>query len=183
MDPISIINQYYAPDSQAYTVLMTHSEYVVEKALKAAAHVRSMKPDTGFIEEAGMLHDIGIIQTHAPQMGCFGESPYICHGYLGRKIVEKAGFPKHALVCERHTGVGLSVRDIRKGKLPLPERDMRPVTLEEQIICYADKYYSKSKGKFGKQKSVKKIRRQLKKISKANVVQFNQWLELFEQSK
>jgi len=156
LDPISIIKQHYIPDSQAYTALMTHSEYVVEKALKAAANVRHLKPDTRFIEEAGMLHDIGIIQTHAPQMGCFGELLYICHGYLGREIVEKAGFPKHALVCERHVGVGLSLRDIRKQRLPLPMHDMRPVTLEEQIICYADKFYSKSKGKFGKQKSVKK---------------------------
>ncbi len=181
MDPISLINRYYVPDSQAYTALMTHSEYVVEKALEAAANVRSMQPDTRFIEEAGMLHDIGIVQTHAPQMGCFGEYAYICHGYLGRAIVEKAGFPEHALVCERHIGAGLSVRDIRKQKLPLPERDMRPVTLEEKIICYADKFYSKSKGKFGRQKSFEKIRQQLKKINQANVVQFNQWIELFEQ--
>ncbi|MDM8555682.1 HDIG domain-containing protein [Desulfococcaceae bacterium HSG7] len=180
MDPTLIIKRYYAPDSQAYTALMAHSEYVVEKALKAACHVKHLKPDTRFIEEAGMLHDIGIVQTHAPKMGCFGEHPYICHGYLGREMVEKAGFPKHALVCERHVGVGLSVNDIHKQKLPLPVRDMRPVTLEEQIISYADKYYSKSKGKFGKQKSLKKIRRQLKKIKKDYVVQFDQWLELFE---
>ena len=180
MDPILIIKRYYAPDSQAYTALVTHSEYVVEMALKVAANVRHLNPDTRFIEEAGMLHDIGMIQTHAPQMGCFDEHPYICHGYLGREMVEKAGFPKHALVCERHVGVGLSVKDIRKQKLPLPVRDMRPVTLEEKIICYADKFYSKSKGKFGKKKPLKKIRRQLKKFGKAHLVQFNQWLDIFE---
>ena len=167
MDPISVIQQHYRSDSQAYTVLMRHSEYVVEKALKAAAHVKHLKPDTRFIEEAGMLHDIGIIQTHAPQMGCFGDYPYICHGYLGRAMVEKAGFPKHARVCECHVGVGLSVKDIRKQKLPLPERDMRPVTLEEQIICFADKFYSKSKGKFGRQKSVKKNQAAVKKNQKS----------------
>jgi uncharacterized protein len=72
MDPILIVKRYYAPDSQAYTALVTHSEYVVEMALKAAANVRDLKPDTRFIEEAGMLHDIGIVKTDAPQMGCFG---------------------------------------------------------------------------------------------------------------
>ena len=58
-------------------------------------------------------------------------------------MLMEAGLPKHARVCERHTGTGLTVEDIRSQKLPLPERDMCPETLEEQIICYADNFYRK----------------------------------------
>ena len=45
--------------------------------------------------------------------GCYGDKDYICHGYLGRALLEKEGLPAHALVCERHVGVGLSISDIR----------------------------------------------------------------------
>ncbi len=180
MDPVAIIKQYYRPNSKAYTALMTHGEYVAAKALRVAEHVKHLKPDTRFIEEAGLVHDIGMVMTHAPRMGCFGQYPYIHHGIMGREIMERAGFPRHGLVCERHIGVGLSIEDIREQKLPLPLRDMRPVTLEEKIICYADKFYSKSKGRYGHEKSIKKIRKKLKKIKKAYRVQFDQWVELFE---
>ncbi|MEZ4602993.1 MAG: hypothetical protein R2861_06175 [Desulfobacterales bacterium] len=40
----------------------------------------------------------------------------------------------------------MSVDEIQTHHLPLPLRSMVPVTLEEEIICYADKFFSK-KGK------------------------------------
>ncbi|MFI3239735.1 MAG: phosphohydrolase, partial [Bacteroidales bacterium] len=46
---------------------------------------------------------------------------------------------------ERHTGSGLTATEIASARLPLPIRDMLPVTVEERLICYADKFYSKSK--------------------------------------
>lgn len=99
--------------------------------------------DTVFLEEAAMLHDIGIFLTHAPGIQCFGTEPYICHGYLGAGLVRKEGFPRHALVCERHTGAGLSLKDIMDQKLPVPHREMLPVSMEEQVICFADKFFRK----------------------------------------
>jgi uncharacterized protein len=47
---------------------------------------------------------------------------------------------------ERHVGVGISRQEIRDRNLPLPLRDMLPASLEEIIICYADKFFSKSNG-------------------------------------
>ena len=42
----------------------------------------------------------------------------------------------------------IPVRDcpkmIIRQKLPLPHQDFLPETLEEKLICYADKFYSKS---------------------------------------
>ena len=54
------------------------------------------------------------------------------------------GYPRHALVCERHTGAGLSLEDIIAQNLPVPHRDMLPVSMEEQVVCFADKFYSKT---------------------------------------
>ena len=105
-----------------------------------------------------MLHDIGIFMTNAPQLGCYGDKPYICHGYLGRELLEKEGFPKHAIVCETHIGVGLTIADIEKNNFPLPRRDMTPKTLEEQIVCFADNFFRKTmnrskKNRFQKQEN------------------------------
>ena len=70
---------------------------------------------------------------------CIRDSPYIAHGYLGAEILRAEGFPQHALVCERHTGAGLSLHEIIDRQLPIPHREMLPVTMEEQLICFADK--------------------------------------------
>ena len=75
--------------------------------------------------------------------------------------MRKEGFPRHALVCERHTGAGISLQSIIDQQLPVPHRDMVPVSLEEQVICFADKFFSKTH--LDKEKSVEKA---LKSISR-----------------
>ncbi len=121
MDPIKIIRKYYGPESKAYYLLTRHSEMVAEKSVRIAQRVRHLHPDPDFIREAAMLHDIGIFLTNEPGIGCHGDREYICHGYLGREILEKEGLPRHALVCERHVGVGLSAAEIEDKNLPVPE--------------------------------------------------------------
>ena len=49
-----------------------------------------------------------------------------------------------ARVCERHTGTGITKEDIIRQNLPLELKDYSPVTLEEKLICYADKFFSKT---------------------------------------
>ena len=156
---------------------MSHVTDVTNKALSIARKHPELAIDVRFLEEAGMLHDIGIFQAKAPHIACKGKYPYICHGYLGRELLEKEGYPQHALVCERHTGTGLSMDTIIKRKLPIPHRDMLPLSMEEKIICFADKFYSKSK--LGREKTVKKIRSGLGKHGKHQIVQFDEWCELF----
>jgi uncharacterized protein len=103
--------------------------------------------------------------------------PYICHGYLGNELLTAEGFPKHGLVCERHTGAGLRLESIISRQLPIPQRDMQPQSLEETIICFADKFYSKSLP--GHKKSVKKIRKELSKHGEYQVKVFDEWCEMF----
>lgn len=143
VDTREIINLLYKGHDRAREILVAHSEAVARKALEIARGLPLLKPDLSFIEEAAMLHDIGMIMTKAPMLGCTGSLPYICHGVQGKKMLDAEGLPLHALVCERHIGVGLSVEDIRANRFPIPEREMLPLSVEEKIVCFADKFFSK----------------------------------------
>lgn len=177
MNPLDIISQYYPVGSDIYRILVTHSRSVADKAVAIARLHPEMNLDLSFIEEAAMLHDIGIYLCHAPEIACHGDAPYICHGYLGAELMRKEGFPRHARVCERHTGTGLSLQMITERQLPLPHQDFMPETMEEQLICFADKFYSKTK--LEKEKSVDKVRQSLIKYGNETVVRFDNWCKLF----
>lgn len=125
-----------------------------------------------------MLHDIGICQTDAPGIYCHGTHPYICHGILGAAMLRTEGFERHARVCERHTGAGLSLNDIVGQNLPLPHQDFLPVTLEEQLICYADKFFSKSHPE--QEKTIEQAERSLSKFGTEGLERFRNWVRLFE---
>ena len=184
--PLEIIGKFYKADSLAWRLLVTHSEKVAQKALRIAFYARAKARvagtggvDEGFIYEAAMLHDIGILLTDAPALGCSGTKPYICHGFLGRYLLEKEGLYRHALVAERHVGVGLTAADIREQKLPLPERDMTPKSIEEIIISYADKFYSKGKDP-AREKTAEEARRSVARYGEDKLKIFDEWLKIFE---
>ena len=136
-----------------------------------------MALDIKFIEEAAMLHDIGIFKCNAPDIFCFGTEPYICHGTIGAELIRNEGFPRHALVCERHTGTGLSLDYIIKNNLPVPHRDLSPVSMEEQIICFADKFFSKTK--LDREKTIDQAMSTMAKWGEECSTQFKKWCDLF----
>lgn len=177
MNPLEIIEKYYPVGSEAYRILVTHSRSVADKALVIGKMHPEMSLDLQFVEEAAMLHDIGIYRCNAPEIDCHGAAEYICHGFLGAELMRSEGYPRHALVCERHTGTGLSLEMILARNLPIPHRDMRPVSMEEQLICFADKFYSKTK--LEREKPIEKIRKGLEKYGEAGVAQFDAWCKLF----
>ena len=177
MDALSIINKYYPEDNELRHILVTHSRAVADKALDIAHRHPELNLDEAFIEEAALLHDIGIFLTDADGIHCHGTHPYICHGYLGADLLRAEGYPHHALVCERHTGAGLSLDEIERQQLPIPHRDMRPVSLEEQVVCFADKFFSKTK--LDKEKSVEKALKSLLKHGDEGVGRFEHWCEIF----
>lgn len=177
MPSIKLIDKYYPEENELKHILLTHSRSVADKALWIADNHPELYLDRGFLYEAAMLHDIGIFLTKAEGIYCFGDKPYICHGYLGADLVRSEGYSRHALVCERHTGAGLSLEDIVKQDLPVPHRDMLPVSLEEQVICFADKFYSKTH--LEQEKSVEKARKSLQRYGEAGLQRFDHWCELF----
>ena len=178
IDVFQIIEKYYKKDSDLYNILVDHSRDVANKAIEIAKSHPEFNMNLVFLEEAAMLHDIGINLTYAPSIHCFGVLPYICHGYLGREILDNENLPMHALVCERHTGVGLTAEDIKATSLPLPHRDMIPETIEEQVICFSDCFFSKSD--LGKEKSPKEIRKEMARyISERGMKLFDHWCNIF----
>lgn len=176
MNVLEIINKYYKPGRQL-DILLIHSRSVADKALQIALNHPELNLDKVFLEEAAMLHDIGIFLTNAHGIDCVGTEPYICHGYLGADLMRKEGFPRHALVCERHTGAGISALDIEKSQLPLPHRDLLPESLEEQVICFADKFFSKTH--LDREKSVEAARKTISKFGSEGLKRFDAWCELF----
>lgn len=175
MKPIDIIKNYYKPGSVSHDILMAHSEAVAKKAVGIADAMDDSAIDRAFIYDAAMLHDIGIFYVNAPGIGCFGAYPYVCHGYLGRGLLEAYGMEKHALVAERHVGAGLTADEIIAKRLPIPIRDMLPMTIEEQIICVADKFFSKSFGA-GKEISLSVVMAKIKTYGAASAARFESWL-------
>ena len=177
MTPLTLITKYYDENSPAYELLVKHSQQVAGKALEVVKRHPELTLDAGFVYEAAMLHDIGIFLTDAADIGCRGSYPYLCHGYLGAELLRREGLPRHALVCERHTGAGISLDEIIRNSLPLPHRDMLPVSLEEQLICYADNFFSKSK--IDVEKPFEKIVQSLGRFGNASFERFVAWHNLF----
>lgn len=164
---------------QTVDILMTHGKMVAGKALEVCGHLQVDADTRKLVLEAAYLHDIGVCRTAALDIGCHGSEPYIRHGVLGREILESAGLPLHALICERHTGVGLTVQDIVSQHLPLPKRDMTPHSLAERIICFSDLFFSKNPDRLEHEKSVEKVRKGLAHYGADKVAIFEGWLGEF----
>jgi len=174
-----IIEHYYRPGSKTHTLLVNHGRQVADKALAIARNLNGSRLDLNFIEQAAILHDIGIFLTDTPALGCHGSHPYISHGFLGHDLLANEGLPDYARVCERHVGVGISKKDILAHGLPLPVRDMLPVTLTEAIICYADKFFSKNGNGFGREKSIDDVRKNIESYGSAQLSRFLKWHDMF----
>jgi uncharacterized protein len=169
-------------EGEAFKIVLEHSRHVADLAQEVADRLALTEDDRLFIEEAALLHDIGVCQVHAPGLGLHGKNPYIMHGVLGRAILEQEGYPLHALVSERHTGVGLTCEDIIRQGLPLPHRDMCPQSLSEQIVCFADLFYSKKPGRLDERKTVAEVKKKLLPFGEEKVAVFDAWLVQFKWS-
>lgn len=172
-----VIDKYYSDNPPLRELLVLHSRLVADKALKVAEAHPELGLDVQFVEEASMLHDIGIFLTDAAPIHCFGKYHYLCHGYLGADLLRKEGLPRHALVAERHTGTGLTLKQILERDLPVPHRDMVPVSMEEKVVCFADKFFSKTGPT--KEKTVEQAEHSLAKFGQEGVTVFRQWCGLF----
>jgi uncharacterized protein len=162
-----------------FQIVLEHSRLVAHTALGVCERLEIPLDNRVFIEEAALLHDIGVSRVNAPELCLHGDQPYITHGVLGRAILESEGYPAHALVCERHIGVGLTLADILKQNLPLPHRDMYPVSLAEEIICFADLFYSKKPDKLTHKKSIESVRKNLLAFGGEKLLVFEGWVERF----
>ncbi len=105
-----------------------HSEKVADKALEIADKITKTNVDKNLIEIGALLHDVGRTKTHGFR-----------HALIGGKILRERGFSINlAKICETHILGGLDKEDAKR--VGLPEKDYLPKTLEEKIICLADKH-------------------------------------------
>ena len=173
IDPLEIINIFYKDSDPAREILLLHSTQVRNKAVWISRRL-GKSVDIETVSAGAMLHDIGIRFCNAPGIGCFGEADYLRHGITGAEKLRSLGIDgmeKFARICERHTGSGLTALEIVSGGLPLPERDFLPETVEEKIICLADKFFSKSGDM--QEKSLESVRKSMAKFGEEPLKRFD----------
>ena len=176
MDYFSIIHKYIPPSSPVYPFYIVHVTLVTAKALKIADHLDFSDQQKQFIEEATMLHDIGIIRVNAPEIHCRGSLPYVMHIKEGKKILEAEGLPDHARVAENHFGIGGITKDeIGKSDLKLPEEDIACKQIEDKVISYSDLFFSKNPSKFFNESSIKRVREKVKNYGSRQQQIFELW--------
>lgn len=172
-----LYTKYYGDNPELLKTVYTHSRMVAKKALDIAEK-KILNIDRAEIFCAAMLHDIGVVKCNAPDINAYGNLPYLLHGIEGKKILEEHGLFKLAKICERHTGVGITAKEIKDRKLPLPPVDMIPRSKLEKLICYADKFYSKS-GDLEREKSFQEIEKQMERFGKGSLKRFKELHLLF----
>ncbi len=120
----------YSRSEKTYNIFLDHSKKVRDIALRSAKKVKGI--DMNLVKTGALLHDIGRLKQ--------GLRPKekIKHGIIGSEILRKEGLPKHALIAERHIGIGITKEDIKKQGLNLPQKDYVPRSKEEIIVAYAD---------------------------------------------
>lgn len=184
-----VIDRYYPAGTPLRDIYLRHCRSVSDLALDIADRL-SLPLDRGETEAAAMLHDIGIFRTDAPGIHCHGDAPYLTHGAIGADLLRSEGAPEElARVAERHTGAGLSPDDLiklndilaEKGAAPaqlLPaDRVYLPETLLEKLVCYADKFYSKSGDM--QRKPLDRVRASMAKFGPASLERFERLHALF----
>jgi uncharacterized protein len=173
----ALIDKYYGDNAPLRHILVTHSQSVAAMAVDVVRRHPELQADETFVREAAMLHDIGIFKTNAPGIQCFGTEPYICHGLLGGELLRAEGYPRHARVAERHTGTGLTREVIERQQLPLPLQDFSPESVEEEIVCYADKFFSKTH--LERTRTPEQVLLSLEKFGPEGVDKMRQWMLRF----
>jgi uncharacterized protein len=81
-------------------------------------------------------------------------------------------------VCERHTGTGLTKEVIVQNGWNLPVKDFVPETLEEQLVCFADKFFSKTRF-LREPRSFGQVVESMRKISDESVEKVEKWAQMF----
>ena len=172
-----LFNKYYGENPELRRIVTVHSEEVAKKALEICKR-KNLDLNEEDVYCAAMLHDIGVVKCNAPDIHAYGELPYIKHGIEGGKILRENGLSRWSSICETHTGAGISKEEVKNQNLPLPNIDMLPETILEKLICYADKFFSKSHD-LKREKTVEEIMSQMSRHGEDSLARFLELHSLF----
>jgi len=90
-------------------------------------HRKGLAVDMDCVIAGALLHDIGRSRTQT-----------VRHGVDGAAILEQEGADREVVeIVRRHVGAGISPEEAKR--LGLPDYDYIPRTLEERVVCFADK--------------------------------------------
>jgi uncharacterized protein len=109
--------------------VINHCLAVTTLALEIARKLqdRGCKVDLQLVEAGAILHDIGRSRTHGVE-----------HSLVGAQIAKELGLPEPVIdIIKRHVGAGIT--DEEAEWLGWPKDIYVPQTLEEKVVCYADK--------------------------------------------
>ncbi len=124
-DVLRVWNKYGLPEN-----VRRHCIKVAEIAKRIAERIRNrIDVDVDAVVKGALLHDLGRAITHAP----------FEHFIISGELLRKEGFDeKIARIAEKHFSAGVDEKDAKRLKLRVIKNFM-PETLEEKIVCYADK--------------------------------------------
>lgn len=116
-------------ESRCSRRVIKHCKTVTALAIKIAiaCKEKGQKVNTQLVEIGALLHDIGRSETHA-----------VNHGVVGASIARELDLPDSVVaIIEHHVGGGIDIDEARQMGWPISS--YLPQTLEEKIVCYADK--------------------------------------------
>jgi uncharacterized protein len=123
MNALALLKKRCAPDIVKHSLLNAQRSVHIAKRLEKSGY----RVNTSLVRDGALLHDIGRSITHG-----------LAHGYEGALLLRRLGFDERvARIAERHVLGGIGAAEARS--FGLPGRDFIPITLEEKIVCYADK--------------------------------------------
>lgn len=177
MSYLEVIDRYCSDNEPLRALLLHHSRQVLDRAMRVCDKHPELNLDRTLVEEGSMLHDIGIVMCDAPGIHCYGPYHYLYHGIAGARIMRELGREDIARICERHTGTGLNDESFLSRGLVPPGGILVPQTLEEKVISYADKFFSKSHP--DRERTVEQTIRSLEKFGEKDTRTFLEWNEMF----
>lgn len=121
-------------DAKCQPQVINHCIAVTDYALNLSCKLQQKGHtiDLSLVEAGGILHDLGRAKNHT-----------VDHAVLGGQMAETLGLPDEvSRIIKRHVGAGITHEEART--LGWPIDTYMPQTLEEKIVCYADKRVDQS---------------------------------------
>lgn len=144
MNALAIINKYYSEENELKHILLTHSRSVADKALQIAVKHRNFIWIRLFGRSRPVARHRYFYDRRFRHSVFWHSSIYLSRLFRFRTADGKKGIPAMHWFASVTPG-RMSLQSIIEQDLPIPHRDMVPVSMEgEQVICFADKFFSKT---------------------------------------
>lgn len=120
----AILREKHCPNQ-----VVKHCLDVADFAVKIAAKLqkRGYTVNLELVEAGAVLHDLGRAKAHG-----------VNHSLVGAQMATELGLPQSVIdIIKRHVGAGISEKEAEH--MGWPKDVYVPKTLEEKVVCYADK--------------------------------------------